>query len=64
MSLKEIKERLKSPVVIVQLITIIASFVVTILPEKVEIINNIVYMLTAIVNVFAGLNNPTNKDGF
>jgi hypothetical protein len=64
MSLKEIKERLKSPVVIVQLITIIASFVVTILPEKVEIINNIVYTLTAIGNVFAGLNNPTNKDGF
>ena len=53
MTWKNIKERLKSPVVIVQLITIIASFVVTILPEKVEVINNIVYTITAVVNVFA-----------
>lgn len=53
MSWKEIKERLKSPVVIIQIITIIASFVVTILPEKVEVINNIVYTITALVNVFA-----------
>ena len=40
MNLKEIKERLKSPVVIVQLISIIATFIVTIIPEKVEIVNN------------------------
>ena len=64
MNLKEIKERLKSPVVIVQLISIIATFVVTIIPEKVEIINNIVYFLTALINVFAGINNPSDKDNF
>ena len=64
MSWKEVKERLKSPVVICQIISIIASFVVTIIPEKVEIINNIVYTLTAIINVFAGLNNPGDKENF
>ena len=62
--LKRIKERLKSPVVIVQLISIIATFIVTIIPEKVEIVNNIVYFLTAIINVFAGINNPSDKDNF
>ena len=64
MSWNEIKERLKSPVVILQLISIIATFVVTIIPEKVELINNIVYTLTAIINVFAGLNNPSDKSNF
>lgn len=64
MSWKEVKERLKSPVVICQIISIIASFVVTIVPEKIEIINNIVYTLTAIINVFAGLNNPSDKENF
>ena len=64
MSWKDIKERLKSPVVILQLISIIATFVVTIIPEKVEIVNNIVYTLTAIINVFAGLNNPSDKHNF
>lgn len=64
MNINEIKERLKSPVVILQLISIIASFVVTIIPEKVEIVNNIVYTLTAIINVFAGINNPSDKENF
>lgn len=64
MNLNEIKERLKSPVVIVQLISIIATFVVTIIPDKVEIVNNIVYTLTAIINVFAGINNPSDKNNF
>ncbi len=64
MNLNEIKERLKSPVVIAQLISIIATFVVTIIPDKVEIVNNIVYTLTAIINVFAGINNPSDKSNF
>lgn len=61
---EKIKERLKSPVVIVQLISIIASFIVTIIPEKIEIINNLVYTLTTIINIFAGINNPADKDNF
>lgn len=62
--MEEIKNRLKSPVVIAQIISIIATFVITIIPEKAEIIQNIVYTLTAIINVLAGLNNPTDKYNF
>ena len=64
MSWNEIKERLKSPVVILQIISIITTFIVTIIPEKVELVNNIVYTLTAIISVFAGLNNPSDKENF
>lgn len=64
MNLEEIKNRLKSPVVILQIISIIATLVVTILPEKQEIINALVYAITAVINVFAGLNNPTDSNNF
>lgn len=62
--MEEIKKRLKSPVVILQIITIITALVVTIIPEKIELINNIVYTITAIINVLAGLNNPADKEKF
>lgn len=62
--MEEIIRRLKSPVVILQLITIITALIVTIIPEKIELINNIVYTITAIINVLAGLNNPTDKEKF
>lgn len=62
--LKEIKARLKSPVVIIQLISVIASFIMYILPDKSEIIEKSVYTLTAIINIFAGLNNPADKENF
>lgn len=64
MNMQEIKNRLKSPVVILQIISIIATLVVTILPEKQEIINALVYAITAVINVFAGLNNPTDSNNF
>lgn len=62
--MEEIIKRLKSPVIILQLITIITALIVTIIPEKIELINNIVYTITAIINVLAGLNNPTDKEKF
>lgn len=62
--MKQIIERLKSPVVIVQIISIIATCIVTILPEKETVVNAIVYSLTAIINLFAGINNPTDKNNF
>jgi len=62
--MKKAIKRLSSPVVQVQLISIIASLVVFLLPEKSELIERLVYTLTAIINVYAGLNNPTNKKGF
>lgn len=62
--MEEIKNRLKSPVVIAQLISILASLVITFVPDKAEYINAIVYSITAIINVFAGLNNPADKENF
>lgn len=62
--MKEMLNRLKSPVVIIQIISIIATCVVTILPEKETSINAVVYALTALINIFAGLNNPTDKANF
>ena len=62
--MKEIIKRLKSPVVIAQIISIIATLIVTVMPDKQETIDKIVYSLTIIINVFAGVNNPTNKNGF
>ncbi len=62
--MKEIINRLKSPVVIAQIVSIIATISVTRMPDKQEAIEKIVYSLTIIINVFAGVNNPTNKNGF
>ena len=62
--MKEIFNRLKSPVVIIQIVSIIATIIVSVIPEKQEYIDKIVYSLTIIINCFAGLNNPTNKEGF
>lgn len=62
--MKEIMNRLKSPVVIAQIVSIIATLIVTIMPDKQDVVEKIVYSLTIIINVFAGVNNPTNKEGF
>lgn len=60
----EVLKRLKSPVVIAQLTTIIGSVFVTLYPENSGAIQEIVYAVTIIINVFAGLNNPTDKKNF
>jgi hypothetical protein len=62
--MKEIINRLKSPVVILQIVSIVATLIVTIVPEKETIVNAIVYAITTIINIFAGLNNPTDSDNF
>lgn len=62
--MKEILKRLKSPVVIVQLVSIIASLIVTLVPEFQGIMDKIVYSITVIINVFAGVNNPTDQKNF
>ena len=41
-----------------------ATLIITIMPDKQEMVEKIVYSLTIIINVFAGVNNPTNKEGF
>lgn len=62
--MKEILKRLKSPVVIAQIISIIGALVVTIIPEVSGSVEKIVDALAIIINVFAGVNNPTDRNNF
>lgn len=62
--MKEFFKRMSSPVVLVQLISILAAIIVATYPEINNTVEKIVYSLTVIINVFAGVNNPTNKSGF
>ena len=56
--------RLKSPVVIIQLITLLGAIAVTITPEVEKSVEQIVQALAVIVSVVAGLNNPTDRESF
>lgn len=62
--MKEILERLKSPVVIVQIITTIVGVVIFFLPNQTEAIQIVSGAIVAIVNLFAGINNPLDKQNF
>lgn len=62
--MKEIINRLKSPVVIIQLISIIGTIVVLLVPNMNETVEKIVASITAIINVLAGLNNPADKNNW
>lgn len=74
MSVKVILERLKSPVVIFGLIAVVLSAAQIspanltsweVLGENlIAFVSNPFLLGTAIVSVYAFLNNPTNKDGF
>lgn len=62
--MKKIIERLKSPVVIGQLLTNISGIIVLLIPDKADLINELALVIMTIVNVFAGINNPTDKENF
>ena len=62
--LNTIKERLKSPVVVVQLISIIGTIVVVFLPNLEADIKSLVVAVTSVYNIFAGINNPSDKEKF
>ena len=62
--MKDFLNRLKSPVVIAQIVSIIGSLVVAIYPEFNQTVKEIVYSLTIIINLFSGVNNPTDKSNF
>lgn len=61
---KEILNRFKSPVVIIQVITILGALVVAVMPEFDGVVEKIVGAIAVIVNIFAGLNNPTDTENF
>jgi len=62
--MKNILSRLKSPVVIVQFLTIIGTAVILFVPGYDEQVRQIAGALAVIVNVVAGLNNPTDRENF
>ncbi len=64
MNINEIKERIKSPVVIIQLISIIVGVIVYFAPQFSEQIKVISTALVSAINLFAGLNNPSDKSNF
>lgn len=57
-------ERLKSPVVITQLISIIAEVIIFFSPNISDAVKVVSGAIVAIINVFAGLNNPTDRENF
>jgi hypothetical protein len=62
--MKEILKRLKSPVVLIQLLTVVGTLIVVFLPQFSKEIKEIVVTVTAVINIFAGLNNPVTKKSF
>lgn len=60
----KIKERLKSPVVIIQIISIVVGVLIYFLPQFTDAIKVVSEAVVAIINVFAGLNNPTDRNNF
>lgn len=62
--MKELKDRIKSPVVIIQLISIITGLVIFFAPNITEQIQTITTAIVSIINVLAGLNNPTDRENF
>lgn len=62
--MKDLINRLKSPVVIAQVVSIIGALVVAVYPEFDGTVEKIVYSITVIINLFAGVNNPTDRENF
>lgn len=60
----KIKERLKSPVVIIQLISIVVGVLIYFLPQCTDTIKVVSEAIVAVINIFSGLNNPTDKENF
>lgn len=61
---QKVLERLKSPVVITQIISIVVGIIIYFLPQLSESIKVVSEGIIAIINIFAGLNNPTDRNNF
>ncbi|MDO5557582.1 MAG: hypothetical protein Q4G05_05035 [Clostridia bacterium] len=56
--------RLRSPVVWIQLISIIVGLIIYFKPEVEETVKIISTAVISLINVFAGLNNPMDSNHF
>lgn len=61
---QKVLERLKSPVVITQIISIVVGIIIYFMPQLSESIKVVSEGIIAIINIFAGLNNPTDRNNF
>lgn len=57
-------ERLKSPVVIIQLVSLLAGGVLFFAPELSEEIKVVAGIVIGAIQIVAGLNNPTDRENF
>lgn len=64
MERKTILERLKSPYVIAQLISIVAGIIIVLIPSVADVVKQITVAIVSAINIVAGLNNPTDKEAF
>ena len=62
--MKEILKRLQSPVVIIQLVSIIAGAVIFFNPSIEMQVKYVSGVIVVIVNILSGLNNPKDKEKF
>ena len=62
--MQNILSRLKSPVVLVQIIGTIVGVIIFFLPNQTEVIQVVTGAIVAIINLVSGLNNPSDKTAF
>lgn len=62
--MKEVIERLKSPIVIIQLIGTVEVFLIGLSPNITKEVKLVCTFLISVINILAGLNNPSDKDNF
>lgn len=59
-----ILNRLKSPIVIIQIISIVVGVAIYFAPEIAEQIKIVSTAIVSVINILAGLNNPTDNENF
>lgn len=62
--MKDIWERLKSPVVVIQLIGTVEVFLIGLSPNITKEVKLVCTFLISVINIIAGLNNPKDRDNF
>lgn len=62
--MKHIKLRLQSPVVQIQIISISVGVIIFFAPQLAESVKVVSGAIIAIINIFAGLNNPLDKENY
>lgn len=62
--MKDVISRLKSPVVLIQLITLLSGSFVLLLPQFDSAVKIVVGAVVGVIQILSGLNNPTDSTKF